>query len=67
MIAHFTDYQKTLLRGKSSAIANKYGCSKKYVQFIINGERIVKSELSKKINKDLIALIELFTPETTTK
>ena len=63
MLAHFTQTEKTLLDGHAPSIATKHGCSQKYVRMIILGDRRINTELSKKIYKDLQALVELLTPE----
>lgn len=67
MKAEFTEDEKTLLRGKASGVANKYNCSKVYVNQITKGEREINSPLSKSIYSDLKTLVELLKPETTNK
>ena len=67
MIAEFTEDEKTLLRGKASGVANKYDCSKAYVNQITRGEKEINSPLSKNIYSDLKTLVELLKPITSIK
>ena len=64
MIADFTEDEKTLLHGKASSFADKYKCSKGYVNKIISGQRHINSELSKNIYSDLKTLVELLKPKS---
>lgn len=59
MKASFDDKEKIILRGQAGKLATKHLCSQKYVKFIIDGQRDVKSKLSKRILADLLALIEV--------
>lgn len=63
MRAAFNESEKILLRGQSAKLAAKHSCSQKYVKLIIDGEREVKSKLSRKILDDLLKLIELLSPQ----
>ncbi len=63
MKASFDDNEKIILRGQAGKLATKHLCSQKYVKFIIDGERDVKSKLSKRILNDLLALIEVLSPK----
>ncbi|MFK5982930.1 MAG: hypothetical protein QM499_08460 [Flavobacteriaceae bacterium] len=65
MTASFSDSEKKLLYGQSPKLAAKHGCSSKYVKMIINGERKINFPTAKKIHADLLALIELLSPNTT--
>lgn len=62
MVADFTVNEKKLLEGKGAGLARKHDCSQKYVRYIIEGERNIDTDLSKKIYEDCKAIIELFTP-----
>jgi hypothetical protein len=64
MIASFTDSEKRLLRGQKSGIAKKHGCSTKYVELIIKGERSINFPLAKNIHADLVQLIEILKPDS---
>ena len=64
MIASFTDTEKRLLKGQKSGIANKHGCSAKYVELIIKGQRTINFPLAKNIHADLVQLIEILSPKS---
>lgn len=64
MKASFNESEKNLLRGQAAKLAAKHLCSQKYVKLIINGDRDVKSKLSRKVLTDLLALIELLSPQS---
>ena len=64
MIASFTDSEKKLLKGQKSGIAKKHGCSAKYVELIIKGQRSINFPLAKNIHVDLIKLIEILRPRS---
>jgi len=64
MVASFTEIEKKLLKGQKSGIAKKHGCSSKYVELIINGERKINFPLAKKIHNDLKLLVELLSPKS---
>ena len=59
MRASFNAAEKKLLQGQSNKLAQKHGCSRVYVRFIIQGERDINTELAKKIYEDLLKLIDL--------
>jgi hypothetical protein len=64
MIASFTDIEKKILKGQNPALAKKHGCAERYVKMIIDGDRKINSQLSKKIYNDLLQLIELLSPKS---
>lgn len=59
MKAQFTKAEKEILRGQSAKLAKKHGCSKTYIQLIINGSRNTDSEKAQAILNDLKELIKL--------
>lgn len=65
MKASFNNNEKIILRGQAGKLATKHLCSQKYVKLIIDGERDVKSKLSKRILVDLLRLIEILSPKNT--
>lgn len=62
MIPVFTDEDKTLLKGKVSAIARKYGCSHTYINLMLDGEITIKSLKSKNIYNGIKETIDFFQP-----
>lgn len=62
MVPEFTQEEKELLKGKSSLIARKYGCSHTYINLMLNGEIQLKTKKSKKIYKGIKETIDFFQP-----
>ena len=64
MIASFTESEKRLLKGQKSGIAKKHGCSAKYVELIIKGQRSINFPLANSIHADLLRLVEILRPRS---
>lgn len=63
MVASFSESEKKILKGQSSKIAQKYNCTQRYVNYIINGDRNINNELSNNIFNDLNAVVHLLRPK----
>lgn len=64
MTAEFTEEEKAILKGHLSGIAKKHHCSVMYVEYILKGQRQIKTPLSKDIAKDLKQLAKFLTPKS---